>query len=422
MPKSHPKLQFFLYAFFMVGAAILGMLKLTVYAKLLEVEEFGLYSLVLSSYLFVMYAGSFGLNEALVKEGSIAYGKKKFKRIRHIRDLALCYSSLGVIFVSFMILLCSWLFVQKAMFQDAVYLMIILAFATLEFNLVSSYVRVNHKFTLFSKMLFFKSLLVILLAWFIAPEFGVYGLVILESIIFIIFALFVLKIERVNIDFKRVFKANRHFRQAVKQGMPVMVSTVIRNLSLSLDRWVIVATLGLIALAKYAFAMILYQVAMVGIGFISTILGTRWLSSFGADSDLNRMFFKIKQIILFIGLVGVLLYWPFSILLNYTIDVFYPQYSDESVFVTVHLVYFGVILLTFTYLLDWLFIASSNEKILLKLSVFSLVLTAVFILYAYLMHAEIYIYAFIFLLVRAINLALCLFVVARFLKLKILSF
>jgi O-antigen/teichoic acid export membrane protein len=420
---SQSKKQLFLYSFFMTGAAILGILKLTVYAKLLNVEDFGLYSLMMSGYLFIMYAGSFGLNEALVKKGSIAYGLGDFRLIKDMRDMALFCSTLGVFFFSFVALVFVQIFVDDDSMRSVLSLMGLLAIATLEFNLVSSYFRVNHKFVVFSQMLFIKSLLVVTLVWYVAPSFGVHGVVVLEVLVFLLLAFGVLFVDKARIDIGRVLLNGRLlFKNSIKQGLPVMVSTVIRNLTLNIDRWVIVATLGIVALAKYAFAMILYQATMVGIGFIGTVLGTKWLSEFGEDSDLGGMFAKIKKIMLTGSIVLITLAWPFLYLLLYVIDLYYPDYAAIDLTLTVIFIYFGSIFLMLTYALDWLFIASSNELILLRLSVYSLILTVFLIFFTYMAEAEIYIYAFIFLFVRLVNLSLSLFSVSRFLKLKVFSF
>jgi len=395
--------QLFLYSFFMAGAAILGMLKLTVYAKLLSVEGFGLYSLVISSYLFIMYAGSFGLNEALVKKGSIAYGREEFSFIVKLRDVAVLYSTLGVLFFSIITLILVQLFVEGDDIKNSLSLMGFLALATLEFNLMSSYFRVNHEFVLFSFMLFLKSLLVIILAWYIAPGFGVNGVILLEVFVFLFLASFSIYLSRFRPKLKRVYDAKSLFKEAVKQGLPIMSATVIRNLTLSLDRWVIVASLGVIALAKYAFAMILYQAAMVGIGMISTILGTKWLAQFGRDSNLDAMYMKIKEFMIIGSTILIVLSFPLLNLILYLVDFFYPNYSEMDVNLAIIFVYFGVIFLALAYLLDWVFIASSNEKLLIKFSLYSLLITVLLMFFCYWLQVSIWVYACMFLLIRAFN-------------------
>ena len=202
------------------------MSKLTIYAKILSVQDFGIYSWVLSGYMFVMYAGSFGLNDALVKQGSIAFGKGEPEGTQELYGLAVLYSTFGVFIIASTTLVFAFLYAEDASVKQAFILMGILAFGTLEFNLVNSYLRVNHKFVTLSFMLFIKSGLVVLLAWYFAPRFGVNGVVILETAIFLLLAGTVLYFNRPNFDFKKILKGHVFFKKTIKHGMPIMVASV----------------------------------------------------------------------------------------------------------------------------------------------------------------------------------------------------
>jgi O-antigen/teichoic acid export membrane protein len=419
MLTKQPKKYFLMYLFFMVSAAALGMLKLTIYAKLLSVEDFGLYSLVLSGYLFIMYAGSFGLNEALVKQGSIAYGRGDIKYIQELYGLAFLYSTFGVLFFFIMSSLLANIYIEDELIKKVFTLMGFLAFSTIEFNLVISYLRVNHKFVMFSFMLFMKSLLVIILTWYFAPIYGVNGVVTLEVIIFLLLAIITIYFNKPHFDYKRILRGHTLFKKTVKHGMPLMVSTVIKNLTLNIDRWVIAASLGISVLAKYAFAMILYQVSMVVIGFISTILGTKWLADFGRNSSLDRILNSIIKIMLIGFALSIALAWPIMSIISYIVDLYYPIYAGSDFKLTIIFVYFGVVFLLLVSLLDWIFIASSNERILLKFSLYSLIATALLIYYCYLVEADVYMYAFIFLVVRVFNLILGVVSIPSLLKSKV---
>lgn len=412
---------FTLYTFFMLGAAVLGMAKLTIYAKLLNVESFGLYSLVLSSYIFIMYAGSFGLSEALVKHGSMAYGRGDTKQINELYGVALIYGTSGILFGSLLILVFIGLFIEDSSITSMFLLMAALALSTFEFNLINSYLRVSHKFVMFSFMLFAKALLVIMLAFYIVPVWGVNGAVLIEMAVLVLLAVVSIYVSRPYFDYKIVLRDNFLFRRGVKHGFPVMLSTVIRNLTMSIDRWIIAISLGVVALGKYAFAMILFQAGMVGIGFISTILGTKWLAEFGKNSNLTKMLVNIKKIMLPIFILSFTLAWPFLSFILYLVDIYYPAYSYQNVTLTIVFVYFGVVFLSLSSLLDWLFIASSNEKILLKFSLYSLVLTTILMLFCYLFNAEIHIYAFVFLIVRMFNLLLSLVTIPSLLRCKVMK-
>jgi len=368
--------------------------------------------------MFVMYAGSFGLNDALVKQGSIAFGKGEPEGTQELYGLAVLYSTFGVFIIASTTLVFAFLYAEDASVKQAFILMGILAFGTLEFNLVNSYLRVNHKFVTLSFMLFIKSGLVVLLAWYFAPRFGVNGVVILETAIFLLLAGTVLYFNRPNFDFKKILKGHVFFKKTIKHGMPIMVASVIRNLTLNLDRWVMIGSLGVIALAKYAFAMIFYQAGMVGISFISTILGTRWLADYGRDASLDAMISKITQIMVVGSITALLVAWPVLTLISYVVELHYENYAGEDFNLTMVFIYFGVVFLTLSSLVDWLFIASSNEKILLKISLYSLAITIFLMVYCYLEAEKIYIYALVFLAVRVFNFTFSLICISRLLATK----
>jgi O-antigen/teichoic acid export membrane protein len=262
-------------------------------------------------------------------------------------------------------------------------------------------------------MLFIKSSLVVILAWYYAPIYGVKGVVIIEVVIFFLLAFTALYFNRPNFELKKILKGHILFRKTIKHGVPIMVANLIRNLTLNIDRWVLIGSLGVIALAKYAFAMILYQAGMVGISFISTILGTRWLADFGRDSSLDAMVSKIAKIMVFGSAISLLLAWPVLMLISHFVELYYQKYAGSDFNSAVIYIYFGVVFLMLSSLLDWLFIASSNEKLVLKISLYSLAITILLMVYCYLEADKIYIYALVFLVVRVFNFTASVFFIQR---------
>mgnify|MGYP001241502381 CR=1 FL=1 len=68
-----------IYLFFSIGGAILSFFKLGYMASALKPESFGLYSLVMITFIYIGYIGSFGSNEYMLKIGSAA--KNQMERI-----------------------------------------------------------------------------------------------------------------------------------------------------------------------------------------------------------------------------------------------------------------------------------------------------------------------------------------------------
>ena len=81
-----------LYLAFMTVASFLGFSKFILYSKLISVSEFGIYSLVLSSYIFFVFFGGMGFQEGLLKKGSESYAVGDIKTIKAYFLGALAFS------------------------------------------------------------------------------------------------------------------------------------------------------------------------------------------------------------------------------------------------------------------------------------------------------------------------------------------
>ena len=69
------------YLILMTFGTFLGFSKFILYSKLISVSEFGIYSLVISSYIFFVFFGGMGLQEGLLKKGSESYAVGDIKTI-----------------------------------------------------------------------------------------------------------------------------------------------------------------------------------------------------------------------------------------------------------------------------------------------------------------------------------------------------
>lgn len=389
-----------LYFAFMSGGALLGIVKYGIFAKFLDPQSFGIYSLVQTTYVYIIYAGGLGLNEALIKLGAEAHGKGQLDRIVRLRDVALLYGGLGTLLSGLLYTLALRIFVVDRALADSLSLAAILAVAALEFNLLDAAFRAGQKILFFSAMLFLKALAVVVLGAYLAPKFGVNGVIIGEIFASIGVFLIFLQMAGGGFNVSCVSGSGALFAKAVRNGFPLVVSMLIRNISMSLDRWVMAAGIGLFALGKYTFAMVIYLVALTGLGFLTNILGPRWLSAYGQDRDILRLFRQIKRIVFYVIVLAGALMVPFFAVLRLVINNYYPNYSGVDTLITMALIYIGVVILICTYLFDWIFVATSNESALLKISVATLGITVSLVYGAFALRAGIVFYASIFLICR----------------------
>lgn len=404
---STERLFYLIYTILMIASVLLGILKLGLFAKILVPKEFGEYSFVLSIYIFVMYLGSAGLNEALINIGGLAQGSGNFKKIERLRDIAICYGGLGIMFVGSLFAISVHIFIHDQSTIDVLSETSILALAAFEYNIINSYLRVKQRFVLFSLMLFLKASITLAVGYWLASIYGAKALVLVESFAFFILFLIFGMLVKPNFKFLvRSFANVNLLKKCIRNGLPVLSSMFIRNISMLGDRLLIAATVGWVALAKYNFAMTLYLIGFTLLGFLSNIWGPRWLSEFGKHKNPALLFNNIKKLAQMITILMVMSAVPLFLILPAVIERFYPAYAGSDFLWTVLFIYMGITILMPTVLFDWVFIALSQEKNLLNMSIVTTLFSIVLMFFVWFFYSNIIAYSLAFLLVRLFNAVL----------------
>ncbi|HFG2205762.1 TPA: hypothetical protein ACGF8J_003321, partial [Vibrio cholerae] len=88
--KSHS-----IYAILSLSAASLSFYKLGYLANSLSSESFGMYSLIILSYVYIVYIGSMGGNEYMLKTGAVIDSSNK-ELLFVTRNNALIYGIFGI--------------------------------------------------------------------------------------------------------------------------------------------------------------------------------------------------------------------------------------------------------------------------------------------------------------------------------------
>jgi len=385
------------YILLMGFSAFLSIMKFTIFSSVLGPEEYGLYSLVLSTYIFIVYLGGLGLNEAIIKLGSIAYGKKDLKYILKLRDISIFYGFILSIFFSLIFFLVINFIEMGERVYEALFLSIFLAISALEFNLMDSYLRVQQRFVSYSLMLFSKSLIVVFAGYFVAPIYNAYGLLCVEIISFCIIFLFVLFFKKdERFSFNHISNSFNFLINAIRNGISILSSNIIRNLMLNIDKWAISSSLGLLPLGKYSFAMIIYLIAIFSLGLITTILGPKWLSEFSSINNSKVLLNIINKIIILVSSFGVLFFLLFFYYLQTFLNIFYPAYSDLETCNTILIIFIGILFQIPIFLYDWFFIAISNERFILKMTFNMFIVTVIMILLCLYLELSIIYFALLF--------------------------
>ncbi len=388
------------YTLFISLSALLGIFKITIFAKLLGPEQYGLYALVLSVYIFIVYFGSMGLSDALIKLGSKAFGQSKLNDVYDLHILAAVYGGVVTFVLGALFSISIVIFLSDEDVSIVLALAGLLAFSALEFNLIDALLRVTHRFVFYSVLLFVKSLGVILLGWYLALDYGAFGVVLSEIVAFsLVFLVAYFLIVR-SVSLKGILNRYELVIFAIRNGFPMMLANVVRNLALSADKWVLASALGVAAVGKYAFAMILYTISMFILGFLTTILGPRWLASYSNDNDAKKL---LRSVLRFSSAWFLLLFFvaiPAYLLLPIMIENFFVEYSSRDTILTTSIIYIGVMFLVPSFFLDWFFIAISFEKKVLSITISMMVLSMFLLGICWYLELSIVAYAVVFTAVR----------------------
>jgi O-antigen/teichoic acid export membrane protein len=227
-------------------------------------------------YIFIVYFGSMGLNDALIKLGSKAFGQSKLNDVYDLHILAAVYGGIVTFVLGTLFSISIIIFLSDEDVSIVLALAGLLAFSALEFNLLNALLRVTHRFVFYSVLLFVKSLGIILLGWYLALDYGAFGVVLAEIIAFSLVFLVAYSMVVRSVSLKDILSRYELVIFAIRNGFPMMLANVVRNLALSADKWILASSLGVAAVGKYAFAMILYTISMFLLGFLTTVLGPRW--------------------------------------------------------------------------------------------------------------------------------------------------
>ena len=388
-----------LYLFLMTLASFLGFSKLFVYSKLVSVESFGVYSLVLSLYIFLVFFGGMGIQEGLLKKGSMCFATRDVNSIKayFLRGIVFSFSITSILGL-FLIAISNIFIENNPTIVDLFSLGVLLALSTILFNVLDAFIRSQQKFILFAFILTVKNFIAISLGYLLAPEYGVKGLIISELIslttVFISALIFFIRPSDVTL-----YKDKSVF-ELISNGYQMMLTLVLRNISIMMDRWFIAMAVGVTALGYYSFSMILLAIAMVLVSFLVTIKGPVWVSSFQSNNDTHELINNVNRVVYRAVLLLLLVSPVFLLNISKPLQLYYPEYANDTVFDIILIIYLSLFAVIPIYLYDWVFIATHQEGLLFKINIWSAMISVSLYALGWLAEANVVIYAVIFFITR----------------------
>lgn len=366
------KKKYFIYLFLSFGAAFISFFKLGFLAANLPSEQFGLYSIAILSFVYIIYFGSVGGNEYMLKIGSINFSSDE-SVVNLVRNNALFYGFLGVSLIAFLFLVFSFFFFKES-FSLLILGMVTLALVTYPYNVLESYYRAKQKIFVFSLMLFLKAFFVLVGIYFFIDSYGVVGVFISEilSVFLIVFFIFFKNkfFLKNGLDYPFVAIKNMYLH-----GFYVCLSNLVRNFSMVADRYAIAFLFGFASFGVYSFIMIVYQGMLLLTGIIMNILGPILIEKYSGNS--RALLFLLAKASFFVLVLSIFLFPIFTYFIKLIVNIYFEQYDDAQVYYLLKLVYFISVFSFLIFLFDWFFICISKEVYISFFSFISFLLIAV---------------------------------------------
>ncbi|MDF9399675.1 hypothetical protein [Vibrio sp. 1180_3] len=367
------KINYLIYLFFSIGGAALSFFKLGYMASALQPESFGLYSLVMITFIYVGYIGSFGSNEYMLKIGSAA--QNQMERVS-IRNTALNYSISGVLLLSTIVFLISTIFIGVKV-SDFVASLVILAIFSQPYNIFESYYRSSQYVISFSSMLFSKSLLSLIIAILFVESYGYWAAIFAEAIALLTISVVCFFVNSSSIVFFEFGNYRSKICLIFKEGFPFCLMTMLRNVSVSLERYIVSILFGLINLGLYSFLMISYQASVLGCGILMNVIGPKFIKMASNKKDSRKFLNSVIALFSVVTFLSVILYPSFKFLSPILVEKYFISYYSEQTFSILSYVYWLCLVSVLLFISDWILLSLSAEKIARNLTFLSLILVSI---------------------------------------------
>ncbi len=360
-----------LYLVFFGSGAALSFYKLGLFASLLEKSDFGLYTLVFSSYVYLIYFFSFGSNEYVLKQGSLADTSEKKQEVRN-RALwnGLLTTILGIGLIYPLVL---WL--ADAQYRAVFEFCALLALIAVPFSALESYFRSEAALLKFSGMMAAKGACVVLLTYVLSAEqFG--DAIWLEFAGFAVVVTIVCGYLLLSGHSLMPTIGLQQVRDIIQHGYAFSLSTMFKNSITVIDKILMTVYLGTVQLGYYAFVLIIYQAVLLGSAVIMSVVGPQLLGKVRdgfSTVKLARMMMAISGAILLLAAIS---YTPVSWLFEWGVSQYFSQYHDAVTYRLFDLIYLAAVFTFVSSLLDWFFLAISKESFLTSMSSLSLIIAA----------------------------------------------
>jgi O-antigen/teichoic acid export membrane protein len=323
----------------MGSAGVLGLLKGLLYARILGSEEMGFYSLYTLIASYGAYVCTLGLYRGLDCVLPAQYGAGADREADRIRN-----GAAGVILIlslAFLLLfsagsgiLLPARFRRPSMAPVAASLTV----TTVLFGLAVQELRSRKKTLAMALIVCVKSVLVVGLAPLLALWYGSVGILFMESLISLLVFAFAAKVT--CRDFRFTVVRMHELKPLLMVGVPLTLNYFVTDLLLSLDRWCVASTFGIVSLGQYSFALLLVSGGEIVRNTVWSHIGPHAANQFGVDRDAKAFMNRLHRLSLALILMFIAGWLPFRYAVHQIIPHYFKEYLQSGELMSV--LYWGV--------------------------------------------------------------------------------
>lgn len=390
----------------MVGGMILSFLKWIVFSGVMQPADFGIYVTITTTIAFISFFGLFGLNEYLIKEGSLLNGRGLTYELSVIRNQVLAIALLNsIIIISLGLSLVSVFGVEYIKGFGYLFISGILL-VNVVFNIIDANLRATMQFIDFAGMIFIRAALILIIGFTLASSLGLTGLLLAEVLSGFIAVLFGAR----AIPFNRwpLISAIKLTTMAafLSKGRVFLGLQTSRYFTSTVDKWIVGWFAGSLALGHYSFILITFLGFMAVAGIFNAVITPKLISRFGGDGDIQALRHDIlKTSVIFLGFafLGAPLY---MLLADLVIGHYFEKYAFYGLFWSLLFVYIGSVLHVTHHFFDAFFYSQSRQRELLVVNFLSLLFFLLVFISSGLAKVGVMYFAFSFMLAKAFLLLL----------------
>lgn len=393
----------------MLGGMILGFGKWVVFSGVMKPTEFGIYATIITTTAFISFFGMFGLNEYLIKEGSLLKGRGLTYELSVIRNQVLAIGLLNsILIIAIGLSVVSFIGVNNIGVAERLFVSGILLINVV-FNIIDASLRATMQFIDFAGMIFIRAILLVVIGLATAPSLGLTGVLLAEVISGFIAALFGARAMPFNrwpaiCDIQIATIATFLSKGRVFLGLQTS-----RYFTLTADKWIVGWFSGGLALGQYSFLLITFLGFMAIAGLFNAVITPKLIANFGGDGDIQALRDGIVRISVIFLALALLVAPIYLLLVDMLIAYHFQEYVFDGLYLSLIFVYIGSIFHVIHHFFDGYFYSQSRQHELSVINFLSLLFFLLAFISSGLAEGGVIYFAFSFMLAKVLLLLLVYF-------------